>query len=299
MLIILILLLLIIVVGILVIVCENLLLLVLIKILLIVSLFLLGLKVLVVGAIIGDFLTRWLSHRLLHLLLDSWALVVSHIRPSCYVGLGDRSISLSGISIRLEARLVSPNLHLSALFIGGPLSGVFITRWLNVGVRSSNNSTLSHWLLSNVVSVLNVGLVVHSLSLVLSGLVVVSFIPGCAVLLNNSIGPSWLITLIIGIVLRIVILGSIHLVSILILLRCGLDLLILVLGIIHLSVLVISHSGFSRGGVFSVDLLFIATIKIVGICLITDNFILITMSIGDDFNSVFLQKRQSLIGVFI
>lgn len=148
---------LIVVVCVLVISAVNLLLLVLIVVLLLLSFFLLGLKIFLVGTVVGD-LRTWSLIDYLVSLLNNRRLVVLDIRSSYnFRLLWLISVVVIGReSIGSISRFVSSYLNLSSLLISSPLAGVFIAWLLDIGVRSSDYGALSYRLLGNIVGVLEI-----------------------------------------------------------------------------------------------------------------------------------------------
>lgn len=267
---------LIVVVCVLVISAVNLLLLVLIVVLLLLSFFLLGLKIFLVGTVVGD-LRTWSLIDYLVSLLNNRRLVVLDIRSSYnFRLLWLISVVVIGReSIGSISRFVSSYLNLSSLLISSPLAGVFIAWLLDIGVRSSDYGALSYRLLGNIVGVLEICLGVGVSWLVISGLIIEGFVSCLLILSDNSVWLFGLISLVVGVVLGVVVLNALNLVGLFLLVH-WLCLLILILRIIHLSVLVISNGGFSGGGSFFVDLLVIVALEVVGVDVVTRNIITFT-----------------------
>lgn len=184
-------------------------------------------------------------------------------------------VIFDGHSAGSVAWLVSSYFNFSSLLVGGPLAYVLVTRLLDVGVGPSNDSALGYWLMSNIVSILEISLGVNVARLVISGLIIESLISCGLILFNNSVGLFWLITLVIRVVLGVIVLNSFYLIRI-ILLYIDISLVSLIFWIINLSILIVSYCGFTWGGFLSAVLLLVVALKVVGICLVIDYVVLFT-----------------------
>lgn len=112
--------------------------------------FLLGLQILIVRIVIGDFLAG------LHLGIWDWFLIAADIWSSYHSRLSGYLLhwwlivayGLVVESIRLISRFVSSYLNFSSLVVCSPFSDILGIILLQVGIRSSYNGTLHHWIIA-------------------------------------------------------------------------------------------------------------------------------------------------------
>ena len=108
----------------------------------------------------------------------------------------------------------------------------------------------------------------------------------------NCIRGSCLVSMIVWIILRVIILSSFGIISLLLLIWdfCSLN---LVFRIINLSILIISYSSFSWSYIFSLDIGIIFTIKVISIVFITNNILIISTWLYWLLYSMFLHIGHS------